>query len=102
MPYTGFVNCSFSFPSGPELASNPVVEQNYIHGSFLLGSILQLGVLERRAVVDKPSDAGVASAAAELEADGVLQLLSKGLLRPHVGCLHSSRGFVQGKGDPRG
>ena len=66
--------------------------------AFSLRSVLQLGVLERRAVVDEPFVSG----AAEFEADGVLQLLAKGLLRPHVGCLHSSRGFGQGKGDHRG
>ena len=66
--------------------------------SFSLGSVLQLGVLERRAVVHEPFEAG----AAEFEADGVLQLLAKRLLRPHVGCLHSSRGFDKGKGERRG
>ena len=70
--------------------------------SFLLGPILQLGVLERRSVVDEPFEAGVVSGAAEFEADGVLQLLAKRLLRPHVGCLHSSRGFDKGKGERRG
>ena len=64
---------------------------------FSLWSILKLRFLELRAVEDPPSETLVASTAAQLESDCVLQLLAEGSLRLHVGGLHSRRGLVQGK-----
>ena len=64
---------------------------------FSLWSVLKLRFLELRAVEDPPAETLVASTAAQLESDCVLQLLAEGPLRLHVGGLHSRRGLVQGK-----
>ena len=65
--------------------------------SFSLWSILKLTVLELRAVEGPTADILVASAATELESDGVLKLLAEGPLRLHVAGLHSRRGLVEGR-----